>query len=75
MNLSCILVRRQKQIVFSVFTYKATSLPALTELLAFLYGIYVFAQYINMVSINQNLVCSIQFESFLNFLDVSGSMF
>jgi hypothetical protein len=36
----------------------------------FFYGIYVFTQYINIVSIGQELMCSIEFQSFLSLLDL-----
>jgi len=57
-------------IVFSVFTSRPTSLLASNTATAFLYSIYVFIQYINMVSIDQELTYSTQFQSFLTFLDL-----
>jgi len=53
-----------------VFTSRPNSLLASNTASVLLYGIYIFAQYINIVSMNQKLMCSIQLQSFLIFLDL-----
>jgi len=57
--------------VFSVFTSRTTSLLASNQnFSSFLCGICVFRHYINIVSIDQEPLCSIQFQSFVIFLDL-----
>jgi hypothetical protein len=54
--LSCILVARYKHVFYAV-----TSTPAEQSVCDFLNGASVFAQQTNIVSVDQELMCSIQF--------------
>jgi len=60
-------------LVFAVFTSEPTSLLASNRASVF-YGIYVFTQYINIISTDQELMYSIQFQSFI-FLDLPDGIF
>jgi len=66
--LSCILVTRYKYVLrLSASSSRPTFLLAFDRApVFFLYGTYVFTQYINVVSIDQKLMCSIQFPSLLS---------
>jgi hypothetical protein len=64
-------------LVFSVFTSRPTSLlvSIIIASVFFLCGIYVFTQYIIIISTDQEVVCSIQFPSVLIFLDLLDGIF
>jgi hypothetical protein len=47
----------------------------LTELVFFLYGIYICTEYINIDSVYRKLMCPIQFQSLLIFLDPPNGVF
>jgi hypothetical protein len=55
------------QLVFSVFTPRSTFLLASVRVSLYLHGIYVTPQYVNIISIDQKLICSIQFQPHLLF--------
>jgi len=55
-------------LVFSVFTPTSTFVLASRSACVYIYDIYVFNQYITILSIDQGLVCSIKFQTFLVFL-------
>jgi len=58
--------------------YFETNIPtSLQQIRVFLYGIHVFTQYINNIStlVDQELMCSIQFHSFLIFLALHDGIF
>jgi len=57
-----------------VFTSRPTFLLACKKTCVFLYGIYVFTQHINIVSIDEQLMRSIQIQSFLIFLDLPNGI-
>jgi hypothetical protein len=59
---------------FSVLRSGPTSLLACNRASLFFYGTYVFIQYIDIVSIDQELMYSIQFQSFLLLLDLPGDI-
>jgi hypothetical protein len=54
-------------LIVSAFTFTPSYLLAFFVIL---YDIYIFVQYINIVSIDQELICLIQILSFLIFLDL-----
>lgn len=68
MILSCILQTQQYTQVFSNSLLLDQSLKQLLCLSVWYF--FFFAQYINIVSIGQELMCYIQFHSFLTFLDL-----
>jgi hypothetical protein len=56
-------------LVLSAFTSSAISLPATTKAFVFVYSKYASAHYINSVRINQKLMCIIQFEAIIVYLN------
>jgi hypothetical protein len=62
-------------LVSSVFTSRPTLLLASNSFSVFLYGVYVFAQYSNIVSIDQEVMCSVQFQFFLLLLDLPDDFY
>jgi hypothetical protein len=61
-------------LIFSVFSSRLTSLLASNTFFC-VFGIYVSNQYISIVSRDKDLVYSIQFQSFLIYLDLSEDIF
>jgi hypothetical protein len=59
-------------LVYPVYACRPTSLAA-SNTVSVIYGICVFTQHINTVSMDQELMCSIHFQSFLIFLDILKS--
>jgi hypothetical protein len=62
-------------LVFSTFTSRPTFLVASDAASVSLYGIYVFSQYIKPVNIDQEVMCSFRFQSFLIFFEFTNSVF
>jgi hypothetical protein len=76
MTLSWILVTATNiYLVSFVFTSRPISLPASNRAsVFFLYGINISTQYFNTISINQELICYMQFQSLLIFLDLTDGV-
>jgi hypothetical protein len=68
-----------EHILSPLYIHFQTSLPVNLQqrdlLCLFFCDIYVFAQYNNIISTDQELMYSIQFQSFLTFLDVPEGIF
>jgi hypothetical protein len=77
MILPCILTARHQHTSMLGFlcVYFCTSLlTGISEILFVFYGIYVIPQRICIIRINQNLMCPIQYQSHLVFVDLPNGV-